>query len=107
LEELESVVLVAAEREGSSRRRTDNQLRGWARAVDALLGGGRAEQEEEEPLARCRWTGRGAGLVRVDCRVAGLKFAVEVVAAQAEARKQAVGGEVLASASCRPLLPEG
>ena len=63
---VESVVLVAAARKGR-RGRADNVLRGWARAVDALLGG-RAEQEE--PLARCRWTGRGKGLVRVDCMVA-------------------------------------
>ena len=86
------------------RGRADNVLRGWARAVDALLGG-RAEQEE--PLARCRWTGRGKGLVRVDCRVARREFGDESEAVEAEARKEAgSGGEVLASASSRPLLPE-
>ena len=100
---VESVVLVAAARKGR-RGRADNVLRGWARAVDALLGG-RAEQEE--PLARCRWTGRGKGLVRVDCRVARRAFGDESEAVEAEARKEAgSGGEVLASASSRPLLPE-
>ena len=100
---VESVVLVAAARKGR-RGRADNVLRGWARAVDALLGG-RAEQEE--PLARCRWTGRGKGLVRVDCRVARREFGDESEAVEAEARKEAgSGGEVLASASSRPLLPE-
>ena len=100
---VESVVLVAAARKGR-RGRADNVLRGWARAVDALLGG-RAEQEE--PLARCRWTGRGKGLVRVDCRVVRREFGDESEAVEAEARKEAgSGGEVLASASSRPLLPE-
>ena len=100
---VESVVLVAAARKGR-RGRADNVLRGWARAVDALLGG-RAEQEE--PLAKCRWTGRGKGLVRVDCRVVRREFGDESEAVEAEARKEAgSGGEVLASASSRPLLPE-
>jgi hypothetical protein len=45
--------------------------------------------------------------VRVDCRAVRREFGDESEAVEAEARKEVgSGGEVLASASSRPLLPE-